>query len=137
MKMYKIYESSQGHYKAVKQGWSWPAFGFSCLWAIANRVWRMSTVSLSIFVVLGFLSFMIIAVTPEVATRLSIDLLFIYTGYLLLGVRLLLGLHGNQWYEKTLAIRGYHYQEMVVAHNVKTAIELYIKQNHNNDLLIA
>lgn len=137
MKIYKIYENTQGHYKAVKQGWSWPAFGFSCVWAIAKKIWRMSTVSLSLFILFGFSAFMLLAIPPETATRLSFDLVLIYTGYFLIGIRLLMGLSGNVWYEKSLAIKGYHYQEMVVANNANNAIALYIKQQGENDLLVA
>ena len=28
-----------GQYKAVKHGWSWPAFFFSLFWAAAKRLW--------------------------------------------------------------------------------------------------
>lgn len=137
MKVYTIYTDSEGNYEAVKQGWSWAAFFFTCLWAVAQKIWRLSIVSLCIFFVLAVSAFMILAIPPEVATRLSLDLLFIYVGYLLLGFSLLMGLNGHQWQEKSLLRRGYHYQEMVIANSADKAIALYVKQGHDNYLLVA
>lgn len=137
MKVYKIYTNAQGHYQAVKQGWSWPAFGFSCLWAMTNKIWRISTVSLILFIILGLSAFMLLAIPAELITRLSTDLLLIYTGYFLLGICLLMGLNGNVWYEKSLALKGYTYQEMVVANDTQSAIVLYVKQSDENDSLVA
>ena len=39
MKQYKIFRNASGQVEAVKQGWSWPAFFFSVIWAIAKRLW--------------------------------------------------------------------------------------------------
>jgi len=137
MKVYKIYTDSQGCYEAVKRGWSWSAFWFTCIWAVAKNIWSMSTVSLGFFVVLGVSACTVLAITPEVAVRLSFDLLFIYMGYFLLGFSVFMGLNGHQWQEKGLSIRGYRYQEMVIADSEDEAIELYVTQNDENDVLAA
>ena len=137
MKVYKIHADSQGNYVAVKQGWSWSAFGLTCLWAVSKKIWKVSTVSMSIFLVLAVLAFVASAITSEAAMQLSHDLLFIYAGYLVLGFSILMGLNGNQWYEKNLSTQGYTYQKMLVAENAKQAIELYVKQSNENALFVA
>jgi len=137
MKVYKIHADSQGNYVAVKQGWSWAAFGLTCLWAVSKKIWKISTVSISIFFMLTVLAFIASAITPEAASHLSSDLAFIYTGYWLLGFSVLMGLNGNQWYARKLSAQGYHYQEMRVAENANQAVALYVAQNNENDLLIA
>ncbi len=137
MKVYKIHADSQGNYVAVKQGWSWSAFGLTCLWAVSKKIWKISTISMSIFFVLAVLAFIASAITPEAAMQLSRDLVFIYAGYLVLGFSILMGLNGNQWYEKNLSTQGYAYQEMLVAESAKQAVDLYVKQSNENALLVA
>jgi hypothetical protein len=137
MKVYKIYANSQGDYAAAKRGWSWSAFWLTCLWAVRKKIWSMSTVSLSIFFALGVSAFMMLAIPPEIAVRLSVDLLFIYASYLLLGFGVFMGFNGYQWQEKSLSTRGYDYQEMVIATGTREAITFYVKQNDENDLLAA
>ncbi|HHL19510.1 MAG TPA: DUF2628 domain-containing protein [Thiothrix sp.] len=137
MKVYRIHADSQGNYVAVKQGWSWSAFGLTCLWAVSKKIWKVSTVSMGIFLVLAVLAFVASAITSEAAMQLSHDLLFIYVGYLVLGFSILMGLNGNQWYEKNLSTQGYTYQKMLVAENAKQAVELYVKQSNENTLFVA
>lgn len=137
MKVYKIFTDSQGCYEAVKQGWSWSAFGLTFFWAVGKKICKVSTMSMSLLGVLSALAFIASAITPEVAIRLSSDLVLVYTGYLLLGFSVFMGLNGNQWHEKMLMIQGYHSQELLVATSVKEAIALHVKHNDENDLLLA
>lgn len=137
MKVYKIYANTQGHYKAVKQGWSWPAFGFSCVWAMVNRIWRMSSVSVSLFFIIGFSSLIVLAIPAEMMARFSNDLLVIYGIYFVLGIQLLMGFNGNAWYERSLVIKGYTCQELVIANNEQDAIALHQQQSNEHDLLLA
>ena len=41
MKQYKIFENSEGEIEAVKQGWSWPAFFFTSIWALVKRMYLL------------------------------------------------------------------------------------------------
>lgn len=54
MKQYKIYANPQGTYEAVKQGWSWPAFFFSFIWAMVKKMWGLGVGVLVAFFALGF-----------------------------------------------------------------------------------
>jgi hypothetical protein len=137
MKVYTIYTDSEGNYEAIKQGWSWAAFGLTCLWAVSKKIWKISTVSISIFFILAVLVLVASAIMPEVAQQLSGGLVFIYVSYWLLGFSVLMGLNGNQWYENALPAQGYHYQEIFVAENANKAIALYINKSNENRLLIA
>ena len=46
MKQYKIYTKG-GHRHAVKQGWSWPAFLFVFIWAMARNMWWIGIATLT------------------------------------------------------------------------------------------
>lgn len=137
MKIYKIYANTQGHYKAVKQGWSWPAFGFSCVWAMVNRIWHMSSVSVSLFFIIGFSSLIALAIPADLMAHFSDDLWVIYSLYFVLGMRVLMGFNGNAWYENSLVIKGYTCQELVLANNVQEAIAVHQQQSNEHDLLLA
>ncbi|MFL9998361.1 DUF2628 domain-containing protein, partial [Paraburkholderia sediminicola] len=39
MKQYRIFRHPNGKIRAVKQGWSWPAFFVVSWWALVKRLW--------------------------------------------------------------------------------------------------
>jgi len=41
MNQYNIYTNPQREMEAVKQGWSWPAFFYGCIWAFIKGMWGL------------------------------------------------------------------------------------------------
>lgn len=117
MKQYKIYSNPQGSYVAVKQGWSWPAFFFSWIWAMVKKMWGIGVGVLIAFFVVGF----IMGVSGEGGA----DLLNLAA----IVMNIIFGINGNKWRENNLPTRGYEYKETVSAANPEGAIALYLKEN--------
>lgn len=137
MKTYKVYANSKGKNQAVKIGWSWSAFFFTWSWALGKKIWMLTTLTTGVFIMTLTLAFIAMAIIPEFSSRLSFDLLLIYTGYFVLGFSFLMGFNGNKWYENKLLTRGYRFQAFIVAGNPKEAVKFYNKQDHNQYFMAA
>ena len=106
MKKYKIFVNPQGSYESVKQGWSWPAFFFTGVWAIVKKMWwPVACVLIAVFILFTF-----IAALADVVT-IVISIIF--------------GIYGNKWRENNLSTRGYDYKETVTAEKPEGAIIHY------------
>ncbi|MBO1109425.1 DUF2628 domain-containing protein [Plesiomonas shigelloides] len=117
MKQYKIFRNASGQVEAVKQGWSWPAFFFSVIWAIAKRLWIIAIWAILIVMAIGtFLS-------------LNVDYEYSYqiTNIISLLVYVVFGVYGNRWREKHLLTRGFKHVETLTAANPAGAVALYSK----------
>ena len=53
MKQYKVFKHPAGSIEAVKQGWSWPAFFFSFIWAMVKKMWGLGIGVLSVLMGIG------------------------------------------------------------------------------------
>ncbi|MEL4204637.1 DUF2628 domain-containing protein [Plesiomonas shigelloides] len=117
MKQYKIFRNASGQVEAVKQGWSWPAFFFSVIWAIAKRLWIIAIWAILIVMAIGtFLS-------------LNVDYEYSYeiTNIISLLVYVVFGVYGNRWREKHLLTRGFTHVDTLTAVNPAGAVALYSK----------
>jgi hypothetical protein len=112
VKQYKIFKHPSGATEAVKQGWSWPAFLFSFVWAMVKKMWA---IGIGLFI----LSVIFISMVGTGADLL-INIISII-------VSLVFGMYGNFWREKNLDSRGYEMQRTVTAANPEEAIALYMK----------
>jgi len=119
MKQYKVYVNPQGSHEAVKQGWSWPAFFFSFIWAMIKKMWGLGVGILVAFVVLGFI------IGASGAGKGGDALINIAA----IIANIIFGVNGNKWRENNLPTRGYEYKETVTAENPEGAVALYIKEN--------
>ncbi|MDA1378758.1 DUF2628 domain-containing protein [Plesiomonas shigelloides subsp. oncorhynchi] len=89
MKQYKIFRNASGQVEAVKQGWPWPAFFFSVIWAIAKRLWIIAIWAILIVMAIGtFLSL-------NVGYEYSYEI----TNIISLLVYVVFGVYGNRWRE--------------------------------------
>lgn len=117
MKQYKIFKHPGGASEAVKQGWSWPAFFFSSVWALTKRMWLLGgccLVSLFVFGVgLG-------ASGGGEDADLLINVVSIV-------INVIFGLNGNSWREKNLLSRGFEQVDTVSAANPEGAVALFLK----------
>jgi hypothetical protein len=112
MKQYKVFKHSSGAIEAVKQGWSWPAFLFSFIWAMVKKMWALG---IGLFV----LSLIFISMVGPGADLL-INILSVM-------VSLIFGMYGNSWRGKNLESRGYEIKDTITAANPGEAIAIFMK----------
>jgi hypothetical protein len=137
MNSYKIYTDLKGNIETVKMGWSWSAFVFTWIWALKKKVWSITTLTTGILILSISFSFIITAITPELAPNISFNILFIYGSYLILGFSFLMGVKGSQWYENTLLKKGAVFQSIIIAKTSEEAIVFYAEKNTEKYLMVA
>ena len=113
MNDYKIYYSPLGMTEAVKQGWSWPAFFFSPIWAMFKKMWFIGTLTL-----IGVLMIYAVFGSP--------DRLFSFADLLSMAISIIFGFQGNEWRESNLTSRGFRYVRTVTAANPEGALALHV-----------
>ena len=114
MRTFNVYRHPIQGFKAVKVGFSWPAFFFDIFWMLVCKLWGLAALWFAINVGMA----MIEKVTDAKAQPL-IYLLFT-PGYLLLW--LIPGFKGNDWCEANLRKRGFECISIVEAETKDAAI---------------
>lgn len=117
MKQYKIFKHPSGTSEAVKQGWSWPAFFFSFIWAMVKKQWALGVSVLIGLLVFGFI---VGAAGGDEGGGALINIVSII-------INIIFGINGNSWRERNLISRGYEQVDTVTAANPEGAIALYLK----------
>jgi hypothetical protein len=113
MKQYKIFENEVGRREAVKQGWSWPAFLFTFIWAFVKRLYVAGAIVLGGVIVVVLLSGKadeLFAMGDKTAR--SLDRLCESARWVIM---ILLGVNGNELRGKNLLQRGYVLRGVVAA----------------------
>jgi transcription elongation GreA/GreB family factor len=122
VKQFTVYTNPQGGYEAVEQGWSWNACGFGLFWALTKKMWALG------FGVLG--AFFAIWGIAAASMGMEQAYLIINVGSVVQCV--IFGAYGLKWQKTHLELRGFVLKDTVTAANGKDAIELYVKQNAEN-----
>jgi hypothetical protein len=120
MKQYKVFKHPSGAMEAVKQGWSWPAFFFSFIWALVKKMWALGGGLFAVFFILGII-LGIAGAEKGVADGL-INIAAII-------VNIVFGINGNAWREKNLISRGFEFRDTVTAANPDGAMALILKSD--------
>ena len=120
MKQYKDFKHPSGAIEAVKQGWSWPAFFFSCFWAMVKKMWALGGGFFAAFFILGII--LGIAGAEEGIAEGLINISAII-------VNIIFGVNGNAWREKNLLSRGFEFRDTVTAANPDGAMALLLKSD--------
>jgi len=103
---------------AVKDGFSWPAFFFSFIWAMTQRLWIAALVFLVV----------------ELAVSVLVETLDAVTGTALsLGLMLVMGWIGNDLKRRGLAKRGLVQQDAVLADSGEEAVRRYFAETAPRD----
>lgn len=113
MKMYKIYTSPVGGIEAVKKGWSWPGFFFTCIWAFVKKLHGLGAGVLIVGLLLNIAS-------PPIG--LVFDIIII----------IWLGSSGNYMRSTNLKKRGYQFAHMIAAQTPEAAIALFIQEQNSS-----
>ena len=106
----------ESEFIVIKEGFSWPAFVFTALWAIWHRMWLVFFLVLATGVVLQ-LALALLGADNVAALLIS------------LGYMLLVGYGANDWWRWSLARRGTGQMGIVSAINAETALYRYIDNN--------
>ena len=112
MASFRILTHPEHGTRAVKIGWSWPAFFFGLFWALYKRMWLLAA---SLF---GFIVLSSVFIPATMEGQLISNVLF-------LGLNLTLSLKGNQWYVSLLETQGYQEQAQVSARNPDDALAVH------------
>ncbi len=117
MKVYEIYEHPERGRKAVKVGFSWPAFFFHLLWALTKGLW------------LPAVAFLITAVLGVLIRDISVISFFLPfiggTTVLPLFVIVCFGNYGNLWISQSLIHQGYQLVSKLNAKSIADALRRY------------
>lgn len=116
MKQYKVFKHPSGSIEAVKQGLSWPAFFFTCIWAMVKKMWWLGVGVLIVNLVFVFI----------VKGTGGVVLIQIITAI----VSLIFGAKGNSWRVKNLVSRGFEQVDTVTAAKPKSAVALYLNSTN-------
>lgn len=131
MHNYKIFKDPLGVYEAVKQGWSWPAFFFSTIWAFIKRIWWLGFG----LVLLSFLLPSLIAANlQDIPQEQAIAIINMIGSIITMIIGIILGLYGNLLREKNLLSRGYNYVTTVSAETPERAIALLLAGNYYQEM---
>lgn len=116
MKVFKVYARPGGTHQAVKQGWSWPAFFFTWIWASAKRMWVLGSGVFALFMLLNVMG----ALTGTQGAAAFLPFSTLVT----LGTAVVLGVNGNRWRASNLRARGYALAATVTAPGPDAALAL-------------
>src|SRR5437870_3070381 len=96
--------------EAVKNGFCWPGFFFTWIWAFAHQLWFAGLVLLVMSGVLAAFAFLIFHGDWVISAALS------------LALQMVVGFRGSSWRSKSLEARGFEYVCRVNADSAKTAL---------------
>ena len=125
MRSFNVFSNDDGDYKAVKQGWCWPAFFFGSIWALFSGLWLVAFLLLPIDFVFSIAGNSANgALDPydnyDETTRLVVLAVFSIP----LAIRVLVGMFGNSWRMRKLRRLGFSHVVRVKADGKEHAISL-------------
>ena len=116
MPRYRILTSDSSDLRAVKVGFSWPAFLLNLIRLVANGLW-LGALLISVLFVGGFLlSSSAVQSSPVAASAGFVSAVIALLVYL--------GIRGNDWLASHLESRGYTHACTLDATNFENALEL-------------
>jgi len=120
MKRYKIFEHPAGRREAVKQGWSWPAFFFTFIWAFCKKMYATGALLLGAVILLGFISYKVdeLFEMGDHSARSAESLCHLAQWALMV----VLGVNGNELRQRSLKARGYALRGTVAADTPEGAL---------------
>ena len=128
MKSFKVHKHPALGYKAIKIGFSWPAFFFSYFWLLVSKLWRYSILIIGSFICLVIIE-TVIEQSPESGLQ-AIAYLVIALGYFF--VWMVAAFKGNEWLEKDFIDKGFILISSVDAKTKEAAIA-FVAENSKID----
>jgi hypothetical protein len=112
MAQYDLFKDPVGHIKAVKHGWSWPAFLFTAIWALVK--------GMSVRFVLLFVVEVLLLALAQISGFLAM-----ISWTIDLGISVYFGMYGNEMYLHFIERRGYQFANRVVASSPGKAVSAF------------
>lgn len=129
MKTFDVYKHPTQGYQAVKQGFGWPAFFFTVIWAFVKKMWGLG------FAFLGVIFLLVIVETvfeQEGSQGGALVMLLAQLAfYIVVGVK------GNDWRRGNLVKRGFEKLNTVEAETPDAAIGSVAKPSTDQKAEIA
>lgn len=122
MKTYTIYADQKGAYHVIKQGWSWPAFFFTWIWAFSKKRWIWGLLALVPFI----LTWLVLGMVQEKDLNTLVVLMGNSPVFAALAF---FGLNGNEWIENSYRKKGYKYIFTTLAASPRDALDEYHKMH--------
>lgn len=117
MKTFDVYNHPTLGYQAVKQGFSWPAFCFTAIWAFVKRMWGLGLAIIGIYLI-----FVLIEAAFDNQGGVLLVLLVEVAFYILIGFK------ANDWRRRFLQKRGFEKLRTVQAETPDAAIGSVAKE---------
>jgi len=122
MRNFAIYHHPHRGYEAVKQGFSWPGFWFTWIWAFVKKLPVLGVVLLVGLVLLRVL----------METR---EPVYVWLGAIAtIVIAVTVGIKGNEWRENSLLGRGYQLMDTLPADNPDVAINKLVQMKGNQNM---
>ena len=115
MKQFAIHQHPALGYEVVKNGWSWPAFFFTWLWALVKRLWIVGVIIL--------LAGMALSSLPEIWL----------VGEVIISI--VMGVNGNKLRVNRLRDSGYEQVAAVAAKTPDGALAVHLASPENENTL--
>ncbi len=118
----QLQKSGQKHLVLVKEGFSWPAFLFDVFWAVHHRAWRTCWVlgaAICVFYIIGY------------GQVIAAPLLLV----VVLGWRVAVGFHGNDWRRTELTREGFQVTGVVSARDYVSAVQRFLDNSVDSSCL--
>jgi len=111
---FAVYSHPVLGYEAIKNGFSWPAFFFTWIWAFIKKLWGHGVV----FIVVLFVLLIIESAFQQAGSSGGVLIMLI----LQLGLFLLFGINGNKWRAEAMERRGFSLVTQSMAATPEAAI---------------
>lgn len=110
---FKVYKHKELGYEAIKQGFSWPGFFFTWIWALVKKLWVHGLV---LFVIVPALNTVGFTLLEGNSLGIILGLIFIFLPSFIVGMK------GNYWREESMSQRGYEFIASVEANTADGAL---------------
>jgi hypothetical protein len=126
LKKFDVFRNAEtGKYQAVKEGFGWPAFFFSVIWAFGYRMYLVAGIGFLItLVIVGADSFI---GQKDFAVNVGLEALNLF-------VAVIFGVFGNNWRRHNLLKRGFNMLGTQIAAKASSAVAL--QQSEDNDQVL-
>ncbi|MGV7235259.1 MAG: DUF2628 domain-containing protein [Nitrosomonadaceae bacterium] len=124
MHKYNVYKHPIIGYEAIKQGFSWPGFFFTWIWAFVKKLWADGVILLLVTVILQGLG-QVVWARPDGDAPVIMYLLFY--SVIIFGPSIYTGFFGNKWRIGSMNNRGYEFECTVMAGSAEGALSEAVK----------
>lgn len=114
MRTFDVYRHASDGHEAVKQGFSWPAFFFTWIWALLKKLWGQGLALIVLIITLTASESLFQQHGEESGTLIML--------FIQLAVSVWVGTQGNRWRIDSLGKRGYQHVVTVSAENPAAAV---------------